>query len=90
LFAEFKALTTRYQYTLVAGSDEITEQTRILRADKVEETCEARLRLADRVLGAALQAWEFEVNLELHDKLQEIREETALLTAKDPMSGGYH
>jgi len=94
MFAEFKKLTTRPQYTL-GTRGEITEQEEIIGSCRIEETNEHRLALAEKVLNCAAQCLEFEISV----ALTALKEKAAVKAFKagartvgstgKPAEGGY-
>ena len=93
VFAEFLKLVTRPQYTL-GERGEITEQTPILKACRIEETNEHRLALAEKVLNVAAQCLEFEVSVELANRKEKAAVKAFKAGARTvggskPAEGGY-
>jgi hypothetical protein len=95
---EFLKLVTRPQYAVGERGSDITEMTEIHNSIRLEETNPDRLKLAERVLHAALSTMEFEINLTLHAETTDLQkkvdklEEAIAATAVKPAAGtgGYH
>jgi hypothetical protein len=96
LMQEFLKLVTRPQYTQGERGADITEMTEIHNSTRLEETNPDRLKLAERVLHAALTTMEFEVNLSLHAEAADLQkkvdklEEAAAAVKPAVGTGGYH
>ena len=93
LFAEFKKLTMKPQYTQGERGD-ILEQTVVIKSCLVEETNPDRLSLAEKVLAASLSLLELEINIDAHKKTaQEVKKAGKKLapgsTPPKPGEGGY-
>jgi hypothetical protein len=85
-------LTTKAQYSQGDNPGDLTIWTEIIGAERLAETDQHRLALAEKVLSAALTMLEFEITLDQMMKKQkeEKKERDKLPTVPQAGSGGYH